>query len=108
MEGKCLLAINPSEGKKQRLPAINPIGTKKLKMISSQAPPMRVRAESKGATVGVAILRNPYVPYLEDFWGRLREGNEIFLHIYGEQRLVSLNPRSTTLRDGNEIYFGGE
>jgi len=84
MEGKCLLAINPSEGKKQCLPAINPIGTKKLKMISSQAPPMRVRAESKGAMVGVAILRNPYVPYLEDFWGAAQGGKRKFpSHIRG-------------------------
>jgi len=59
-------------------------GQKKLKMISSQAPPMRVRAESKGAMVGVAILRNPYVPYLEDFWGAAQGGKRKFpSHIRG-------------------------
>ena len=74
----------PKRGKKAAPPCNQPNRDKKLKMISSQAPPMRVRAESKGAMVGVAILRNPYVPYLEDFWGAAQGGKRKFpSHIRG-------------------------
>ena len=62
MEGKCLLAINPSEGKKQRLPAINPNWDKKTEDDLLAGATNASQGRIKGCDGGSCDSKKPLCP----------------------------------------------